>query len=150
MTETARTTQVGDSAGHEFFSHDADIGLRGWGPTPAAAFEQAALAMIAATAELDGIEPKTAVRIACEAPDLDLLLYEWLNGVVFEMAVGRMLFSRFELTIDGTALTATAWGETVDVERHQPAVEVKGVTLTELKVAKDDEGRWMAQCVVDV
>jgi tRNA nucleotidyltransferase (CCA-adding enzyme) len=38
----------------------------------------------------------------------------------------------------------------VRVERHQPAVEVKGATYTALKVARDEQGRWVAQCVVDV
>jgi SHS2 domain-containing protein len=38
----------------------------------------------------------------------------------------------------------------VDVERHAPAVEVKGATLTELAVRRDDDGRWRAQCILDV
>jgi len=36
------------------------------------------------------------------------------------------------------------------VARHQPTVEVKGATYTELKVAQDALGQWVAQCVVDV
>ncbi len=150
MGETAHETPIDEPAGHEFFSHDADIGVRGWGSTPAAAFEQAALAMIAATAELDKIIPRKAIEIACEAPDLELLLYDWLNGLIFEMAVKKMILSRFEVAIDGSRLTAAAWGDAVDVASHQPAVEIKGATLTELKVVKDAAGRWTAQCVVDV
>jgi SHS2 domain-containing protein len=38
----------------------------------------------------------------------------------------------------------------VDVARHQPAVEIKGATYTELKVGRTDNGLWFAQCVVDV
>lgn len=53
------------------------------------------------------------------------------------MASRRMLFSRFELTLDDTRLTATAWGESVDVARHRPAVEVKGATYTGLRVARE-------------
>ena len=33
--------------GWEHFSHDADVGIRGWGSTLAEAFEQAALALVA-------------------------------------------------------------------------------------------------------
>jgi SHS2 domain-containing protein len=61
-----------------------------------------------------------------------------------------MLFSRFEVKIDGDNLTATAWGEPVDNEKHKTAVEVKAATYTELAVKKDTEGNWLAQCVVDV
>ena len=61
-----------------------------------------------------------------------------------------MLFSRFEVGIDGQQLHGKAWGEKVDVARHQPAVEVKGATYTSLRVSQNASGLWMAQCVVDV
>jgi SHS2 domain-containing protein len=74
----------------------------------------------------------------------------WLNALIYEMAVRHMLFSRFEVKIDGLRLTATAWGERLDIREHEPAVEIKGATLTELKVAQKANGLWVAQCVVDV
>ena len=55
-----------------------------------------------------------------------------------------------EVSIRGHTLEATAWGETVDVARHQPAVEVKGATLSSLSVHRDESGAWTAQCIVDV
>lgn len=66
------------------------------------------------------------------------------------MALRHMLFSRFEVALEGQRLNATAWGEPVDPGKHQPAVEIKGATYTELKVGRDESGRWLAQCVVDV
>ena len=90
------------------------------------------------------------VQIHCEGQDPELLLVDWLNAIVYEMAVRRMLFSRFEVEIDGMQLNGRAWGEAIDIARHQPAVEVKGATFTELKVAQDGDGRWLAQCIVDV
>ncbi len=134
----------------EHFPHQADIGVRGVGPTLAAAFEQAALAMTAVTTDLALVAPTEPVEIACEAPDDELLLVDWLNGLVLEMATRRMLFSRFAVNLDGQRLRATAWGEPVDVAKHQPAVEIKGATYTELKVGRTDNGQWFAQCVVDV
>jgi tRNA nucleotidyltransferase (CCA-adding enzyme) len=89
------------------------------------------------------------VTIACEAPDAELLLAEWLNALVFEMSTRKMLFSRFAVTLDGGRLRAQAWGEPVDAARHQPAVEAKGATYTGLRVAPADGG-WLAQTVVDV
>lgn len=55
-----------------------------------------------------------------------------------------------EHTTQGEHLTATAWGEPVDIARHQPAVGIKGATYTELKVAKIESGEGLAQCIVDV
>ena len=134
----------------EHFSHDADIGVRGISTAKAQAFEQAALAMTAVITDPVGIAPIEMVEVTCEAPDDELLLVDWLNALVFEMATRRLLFSRFEVRIDGHRLFGRAWGEPVNVARHEPAVEVKGATLTSLSVQLDADGQWVAQCVVDV
>ncbi len=42
------------------------------------------------------------------------------------------------------------WGEAVDRQKHQPAVEIKGATFTELHVCQQADGLWLAQCIVDV
>lgn len=134
----------------EHFPHQADMGVRGVGPTLAAAFEQAALAMTAIVTDLAWVAADKSVDIRCEAPDDELLLVDWLNALILEMASRHMLFSRFEVTLNGQCLHATAWGEAVDTQKHQPAVEIKGATYTELKVEKGESGWWLAQCVVDV
>jgi tRNA nucleotidyltransferase (CCA-adding enzyme) len=134
----------------EHFPHQADIGVRGIGATMDVAFESAALALTAVITDPGSVAPTQPVPIVCEAPDEELLLVDWLNALVYEMATRKMLFSRFTLRINDHSLHATAWGEPVDVARHQPAVEVKGATYTELSVKRDERGRWVAQCVVDV
>ncbi len=130
--------------------HDADIRLRAWGPTPAAAFEEAATAMTAAVCDPGRVRARTAVRISCSAPDRELLLVEWLNALVYEMATRGMIFGRFDVIIDDGQLQAIAWGEDLDRERHRPAAEVKGATYTALEVGRRDDGTWVAACVVDV
>lgn len=134
----------------EHFPHGADVGVRGIGPSREAAFEQAALALTAALAELSAVEPRERVAIACEAPDDELLFVDWLNALIYEMATRNMLFSRFEVAIRGRRLEGAAWGEKVDVARHRPAAEAKGATYTALKVAAGPTGEWLAQCIVDV
>jgi SHS2 domain-containing protein len=133
----------------EHFAHVADMGVRGYGATKAEAFEQAGLAMTAVVTDPARVKAIEAIAIHCEAPDDELLFAAWLNSLIYEMATRNMLFSRFTVRFDGSALIAEAWGENVDVERHQPAVEVKGATYTELRVTHEDGG-WMAQTVVDV
>lgn len=134
----------------EHFPHQADMGVRGIGPTKEAAFEGAALALTAVTTDPAEVIPAQQVTIACEAPDDELLLVDWLNALVYEMATRKMLFSRFEVHFNDHSLHATAWGEPVEVTRHRPAVEVKGATYTDLLVNPDQKGYWIAQCVVDV
>jgi tRNA nucleotidyltransferase (CCA-adding enzyme) len=136
--------------GHATFDHGADIGVSGWGPTPAAAFEQAAVALTSVICEPSWVRPVEAVRLEAADDDLELLLYAWLHALVYEMASRNMLFSRFEVGIEDGRLSAVAHGEPVDVARHAPAVEVKGPTMTELEVGQQDDGTWHARCVVDV
>ena len=133
----------------EHFAHDADIGVVGIGPTKAEAFRQAALALTAVVTDPAKVNPIHPVPVACEAPSDDLLLVEWLNVLIYEMAVRAMLFCNFSVEIDDGRLRATAYGEAVDVVRHEPAVEIKGATLTALQVVQGADG-WRAQCVVDV
>jgi SHS2 domain-containing protein len=134
----------------QHFAHGADIGIRGRGATAAEAFAQAATAVTAVVTDPGLVRPQTAVRMQCEAPDLEMLLFEWLNTLVYQMATRCMLFSAFDVRIEGGRLEAVARGESVDVLRHAPAVEVKGATLTELAVRQGADGAWTAQCVVDV
>jgi SHS2 domain-containing protein len=134
----------------EHFPHGADIGVRGTGATPAEAFEQAALAVTAVVTDPDQVAAETVVEIHCAAPDDELLLADWLNALIYEMATRRMLFGRFSVVLRDHALDAQAWGQPVDRRRHGPVVEVKGATYTALAVARRDDGTWVAQCVVDV
>ena len=143
------TALATSAARWEHFPHAADVGLRGFGGSAAEAFEQAALALTAVVTAAT-VTAKAQVEVSCEAPDLELLFVEWLNAIIYEMAVRKMLFSRFTARINGTRLTGTLWGEPVDVARHQPACEPKGATYTALKVVSDSNGVWSAACIVDV
>ena len=134
----------------EHFPHDADIGIRGYGGSVAEAFEQAALAMTAAVTDPSSVAAVQVIDVDCEAPDNELLLVDWLNALIYEMATRKMCFGRFEVRIDAGRLRARAWGEPLDVAKHEPTVEVKGATYTALRVAEQTDGTWLAQCVIDV
>ncbi len=133
----------------EHYEHGADVGVRGYGASKGEAFEQAALALTAASTDPAEVEPRSRVAIACEAPDDELLFAEWLNAIVYEMSTRRMLFGRYAVRLEAGRLEGEAWGEPVDAARHHPAVEVKGATYTTLRVAREG-ARWVAQTVVDV
>lgn len=97
----------------------------------------------------DRVNAVTPIEFVCRAPDDELLLVEWLNALIYEMAVRSMLFGDFTVEIVDGELHATGRGERVDPVRHEPAVEIKGATMTALQVGPVTDG-WRAQCVVDV
>lgn len=134
----------------EHFPHGADIGVRGIGATRGEAFEEAAVALTAVVTDPRHLAADVLVEIRCQAPDDELLLADWLNALIYEMATRNLLFARFAVAMHDHTLEAKAWGEPVDRSRHRPAVEVKGATYTALLVAQRGDGSWVAQCVVDV
>jgi len=134
----------------ELFPHEADVGVRGRGATLAEAFAGAATALTAVICDPAKVGAGEAAHFACAAPDDELLLVDWLNALIYAMATRRLLFSRFAVDIADHRLSATAWGEPVDVARHQPAAEIKGASYCELAVRQEPDGSWLAQCVVDV
>lgn len=138
-----------ETRGWRHFPHMADIGVHGFGDSLAEAFEQVALAMTAVITDPATVHQDCVVEVACTAPDRELLLVDWLNAWVYEMATRHMLFSRFQVTLANGGLHGLGWGEALDRERHRPVVEIKGATYTELRVWQADT-TWHAQCVVDV
>lgn len=132
----------------EHFPHGADIGVRGIGETVEKAFEMAALALTAVVTTPDKITPQVEVKIECDEEDIELLFYDWMNALIYEMDTRNEIYRDFEIKIQGNHLSARINGEKVDFKKHDAAVDVKGATFTELKVKKN--GNWIAQCVVDV
>jgi tRNA nucleotidyltransferase (CCA-adding enzyme) len=130
--------------------HSSDIGVRGIGRTCEEAFEQAGIALTAIVTTPKNVFPKKEIVFKGEAPDREILFLDWINSLIYEMSTQKLLFSRFEVKIDGSHLSGKAWGEVIDSQRHQPAVEIKGATLTLLKVTQEPDGHWIAQCIVDV
>ncbi len=130
----------------------ADIGIRGCGKSESEAFEMGAEALTAVVTTIGKVKKIEAVGVSCRAKDLDFLFFEWINSIIYEMDVRRMLFRTFDICINrgnGLTLDAVMLGEHLNIRRHQPAVIIKGATMTELRVYKS--GRiWTAQCVVDV
>jgi tRNA nucleotidyltransferase (CCA-adding enzyme) len=132
------------------FEHDADIGLRASAPTREGLFEAIGEALTAVITDPASVRPERTIRIRCEAPNDAVLLVDWLNALIFEMATRSMIFGSWQVDLCGMKLDARVAGEVLDRQRHRPVVEVKGATYTALSVECDDEGNWCGQCVVDV
>jgi len=139
-----------DEKGWEHFYHQADIGIRGMGDSIEEAFEQAAIALTAVITDPAKIAGTEKIQVSCNCRDRELLFVDWLNALIYETATRKMLFARFEVSIEDADLRADIWGEPIDTQKHQAAVEVKAATYNSLKVSCNKAGLWVAQCVVDV
>jgi SHS2 domain-containing protein len=139
---------------YEQFEHQADVGIRGRGRTIEEAFENGAKAMFNVMVNLEKVEPKKEIKIECEAPNLEELFVEWLNKLLSEAGIENLVFSDFKINeikrIDsGYKLFGLAKGEELNSERHEPKVEVKAATYSQLKIEKRGN-EYIAQTIIDV
>jgi SHS2 domain-containing protein len=133
----------------EHFDHDADIGIRGIGESLPEAFEMAAVALTAVVTAPEKVSVEYSVNLEFQSADIDFLFYDWINSIIYEMDLRSMIFGQFLVGINDLKLDAIIKGEKIDNQKHQPAVGIKGATLTELKVVRQND-IWIAQCIVDV
>ena len=142
--------------GHETIDHTADMGIRGWGRTPAEAFEEIAAAMFALMVNASDIAPSKRFAISREGADLTELLIEFLNGMLSDADLSgtvylRAAVTRFEKTSDGTwALDAAIEGVPLNEVRDRLRIEVKAATYCGASVLESNPGVWVARCVVDL
>ena len=136
----------------EHFIHGADIGIRGWGKSRHDAMEHVALALTGVITDPTKIRGTSKMLIVDHLVQDDdaLLLYDWLNAIIYRMATEKMVFGKYHLEEHDGALSGWAWGEPIDEKAHDPAVEVKGATMTGLAMAPRETGEWVAECIVDV
>jgi SHS2 domain-containing protein len=134
----------------ETFDHTADLGLRFRAATLDALFAEAGGALFATIVEdLATVRPSQRVEIAIAGSDREYLLFDWLKELLFRFDADHMLFCRFDVKVTDSGLTAAAWGEPSDWERHVPNHEVKAITYHELKVEQTPDG-WLAEVIVDI
>ena len=133
---------------YDYFDHEADIGIEGRGRTLEEAFENAALAMFAIMAHPATVIPEREVRQEFEEADLELALVTWLNQLLGQARLRGLVFCAFELKREGDRWAGSAWGMPWQPGKDR-GTEVKGATLTMLKVEQTQKG-WVARCVVDV
>jgi SHS2 domain-containing protein len=107
--------------GWKHFEAETGTGVLGYGDTLAGALEQLALGVVAAAVDPADVLPWDTVPIHCEGEPGPELVEAWLNAVLREMRSRGMLFSRFDVRVDGKRLSAKATGEALDLSRHRLA-----------------------------
>jgi SHS2 domain-containing protein len=132
----------------------ADIAFEAWGSTPEELFKAAADAtMNVMVADLSTIAEGEKRRIELEEENLDLLLFNFLQELIYYKDAQRLLLRvdnvHIEKTQKGFKLRAEACGEELNPEKHDLRVDVKAVTLHQFHVKKTSEG-WWAQVILDI
>ena len=124
--------------------------VRADGRTPEEALEQAAVALCGLVADPASVEVREEVSVECDARDLDHLLADWLGAVLHNMVARRLRFRCFAVRLDGRRLFGHAFGEHVDPARHHGALGLRRMSFFRPTVRRSADGRWTAECEVQV
>ena len=137
-------------SGWETFEHEADVGLVVRGRDGAELFANAALALFELVCELDKVEQRERYTVAGEAGDVEALLVEWLNDLVYLFEGEGVVCRRFSFTSwTERAYRAVCFGEPVDPVRHSARDLVKAATYHGLSVRATGAG-LEARVILDV
>lgn len=134
----------------ETFDHTADIGLRINAATLEELFVDAARGLMSLLVEnIDDVQPTLTETIQLAGTEVDYLLFDWLNELLFRFETRGMLFREFNVKLEAGNLEATIRGESFDRSRHHLAHEVKAITYHGLLVEQTESG-WRVELVLDI
>ena len=102
---------------------------------------------------LDEIEPRETRQIEFSNDNVEMLLFDFLQELIYFKDAKRLLLRTPEMQIErkgeGYFLKAKLAGERLDDTRHQQRGDVKAVTLHGFSVAKRDD-IWKARVLLDI
>ena len=142
----------------------ADVAFEASGRDLAGMFVSAGQAVAATQIKsLKSIKEKVKRKISLDAENVEELLFKFLDELIFLKDKDLLIFSRFDMDIFEREakekkvrdevkvfrLKATAFGEKLDMKKHEMIVDVKAVTMHQFKVSKE-KGFWKARVVLDV
>jgi SHS2 domain-containing protein len=133
----------------EILEHTADTGIIAYGDELKEAFENAALGMFSIITDPAQIETNLSRVININSPSPKDLLISWLNEFIYLFDAENLIFCRFDIIhLDESNLSAVAYGEKVDLSRHELKTGIKAATYHMLKI--EDTDTCSVQVLFDV
>ena len=102
---------------------------------------------------LDGIEPRETRQIELSNDQIDMLLFDFLQELIYLKDAERLLLrvrhAQIHQKNEKYFWKAEVTGEPLDEARHQQRADVKAVTLHDFSVEKKNGG-WRARVLLDI
>lgn len=133
----------------------ADVAFEATGASLEEVFTAAAEATVnVMIEEPERIERKKKVEVRLTNDEADMLLFDFLNELVYLKDAKKLLLRVDEISVTefdsaGYSLAAALSGEELDPKRHPLGADVKAVTLHRFSLERTKEG-WKATAVLDI
>jgi len=106
------------------------------------AFLTAANSVIETTLDRDTVEEKEEMSIKVKGKDLRYLLFNWLEAVIYQLITDGFAIKRVQLDLkknEEYEISATTYGEPIDLKKHNFKVEIKAPTFYEMEIVEGKE-----------
>ena len=126
---------------YKFLDHATDAFVEVYAKDLREAFAVTADAVINITIDQDKVEEKQKKEFSAHGKDLRYLLFSWLEEITFILITEGFAIRRIEFDIieNGEySINATAFGEPLDLKKHNFKVEIKAPTFYEMKIEQND------------
>jgi len=126
---------------YKFLDHATDAIIEITAKDLKEAFSVAADAEINLTLDQDKVEEKEQRKFSARGKDVRYLLFSWLEEIPFLLITEGFAIKKIEFDIienNGYAINAVAFGEPLDVKKHNFKVEIKAPTFYDMEIKQDD------------
>lgn len=130
----------------------ADVAFEATGKTVEEMFESAALAVTnTMVRDMDSVKKKLRRKFVVKADKVDMLLFNFLQEIIFYKDAENLLFREFSLKVKKRPMQVecVAVGEKLDMKKHDLIVDVKAVTMHRFDV-RETKGGWRSQVILDI
>lgn len=139
----------------EEFDHPADIGIKVWADSFVKLVLESGIAFSELTTNVETIQSTIEHHILVDAEELDLLLVEFLNELLFLLETKDFIATAFKASeyfvdTDRLIFSTTAIGGLWEKEKHESKAKIKAVTYHELEVRMVKSNKWFAKVIFDV
>jgi SHS2 domain-containing protein len=139
--------------GFKLFDHTADIGVHAYGEEISDVFEQAARSMysIIFHGSIPKIESKGEFQIKIKSSDLEQLMVDWLDEILYIYSTDYIMISEFqiEINLEEFSINAFVQGEKLSEQLLKGTGEIKAVTYHMIEVKKVND-HWEATVLFDI
>ncbi len=138
---------------YEYFGHTADVGFRAYGKNLTQLFINSGKALFGVMTNLSKVGTETETKIEIEGDNVEDLLYNWLNELIYLFETLNCFFKDFQIEIKRRKgkyfLKGVIRGEKVNLKKHEIGNEVKAITYHNFKVEKTGQ-KYVANVLLDI
>ena len=135
---------------YEIIDHTADVCIRVFGNSLEELFVASAKAMMEIITDVEKVNPSKGISIKAQGENYEELLVKWLQEILYLHEVKKMVFKDFEIKIENAArAVGKAYGEKIDVDRHELYSNIKAVTYHNLKIISSKD-KYRVDIVFDI